>query len=263
MGHYEESHNGDAGGDQLTNLIDERTGELDRFTAPLYTVAEASRYLDVPVSTVATWVQGYSRESLGRRVVTGAAVLTAIRKAGTRGGPTIPFIGLAEGLVLTAMRRSGVPLQRIRPALTRLEEQFGLEHALATRRLYTDGAEVLFDYAETAEDLQAARAARDLVVVRNNQHVFSEVVQDYLRRLEFADDGYAHLIRLPAYEVAKVVVDPARGFGQPIFARGGARLEDALALFRAGEPLDVVAEEFGIPTAHLEDAVRIATRPAA
>jgi hypothetical protein len=40
-------------------------------------------------------------------------------------------------------------------------------------------------------------------------------------------------------------------------------LEDALALFRAGEPLDVVAEQYGIPRAQLEDAVRIATRVAA
>jgi len=62
---------------------------------------------------------------------------------------------------------------------------------------------------------------------------------------------------------AEVVVDQDRGFGQPIFVRGGARLEDALALFRAGEPLDVVAEEYGVPRAELEDAVRIATRVAA
>lgn len=66
----------------------------------------------------------------------------------------------------------------------------------------------------------------------------------------------------PAYGVAEVVVDPSRGFGQPIFARGGARVEDALALLRAGEPLDVVADEYGVPRAQLEDAVRIATRVA-
>ena len=53
-------------------------------------------------------------------------------------------------------------------------------------------------------------------------------MDSYLQRLEFDDQGYVRLIRLPAYEVAEVVVDPARGFGQPIFVRGGARLEDAL-----------------------------------
>jgi hypothetical protein len=34
-------------------------------------------------------------------------------------------------------------------------------------------------------------------------------------------------------------------------------------MFRAGEPLDVVAEEHGVPREQLEDAVRIAVRPAA
>ncbi len=239
----------------------ERPG-VDRFDAALYTVAEAARYLDVPDSSLARWTHGYRQRRAGRREVVGEPLLTALPRTGPR-GPVIPFIGLAEGVVLTAMRRSGVPLQRIRPALARLEEQFGLAHALASKRLYTDGAEVLFDYAETGADPVAARAARDLVVVRNDQRVFNEIVEAYLRRLDFGADGYPRLIHLPAYEVADVIVDPSRGFGQPIFARGGARLEDALALFRAGEPLDVVAEEYGIPREQLEDAVRIATRPAA
>ncbi len=178
-------------------------------------------------------------------------------------GPVIPFIGLAEGLVLAAMRRSGVPLQRIRPALGRLEAEFGLGHAQASRRLYTDGAEVLFDYAESCDDATAARAARELVVVRNNQRVFNEIVESYLRRVEFGDDGHARLIHLPAYEVADIVVDPDRGFGQPVFARGGARLEHALALFPGGGSLEVVADEFGIPIDQLEDAFRIAVRSAA
>lgn len=195
-------------------------------------------------------------------VAVGAPLLTALPRVGVR-GPVIPFVGLAEGLVLTAMRRSGVPLQRIRPALIRLEKELGLAHALASKRLYTDGAEVLYDYAESGDDPTAAKAARDLVVVRNNQRVFNEIVQGYLRRLDFGDDGYARLIHLPVYGTADVVVDPTRGFGQPIFARGGARIEDALSLFRAGEALDAVAREYGIPPAQLEDAVRIATRVAA
>jgi uncharacterized protein (DUF433 family) len=175
----------------------------------------------------------------------------------------IPFVGLAEGLVLAAIRRAGVPLQRIRPALARLQEELGHDHALASKRLYTDGAEVLFDYAKTDSDLDSARAARELVVVRNDQRVFNDVVDGYLRRVEFGPDGYAQIIHLPGYRDAEVVVDPMRGFGQPIFVRGGARLEDALALFDAGEPLDVVADEYGIPTAQLEDALRVAVRHAA
>ncbi len=245
------------------NLLDTRTGAPDRFGAPLYTISEAARYLDVPASTLKSWTHGYNRQSAGRAPVTGKPILTSISCRGPGRSPVLPFIGLAEGLVLTAMRRSGVPLQRIRPALARLDRQLGLRHALASKRLYTDGVEVLFDYAEKTGDGDVSSALRDLVVVRSNQRVFNEVVELYLRRLDFGDDGYARLIRLPAYEVAEVIADPARGFGQPIFARGGARIEDALAMFRAGEPLDIVAAEYNVPREQLEDAVRIATRVAA
>ena len=172
----------------MTALLGDAPSALDRFSSPLYTVAEAARYLDVPASTLTSWAKGYRRAGKGRPALTGSPVLTTV--PAPRRGPVIPFVGLAEGLVLTAMRRAGVPLQRIRPALVLLDKELGLQHALASSRLYTDGAEVLYDYGETGEDQEAARAARELVVVRSDQRVFNEAVDAYLRRLEFADDGY-------------------------------------------------------------------------
>ena len=100
-------------------------------------------------------------------------------------------------------------------------------------------------------------------MVRNNQRVFSEVVDLYLRRIDFAQDGYAQLIRLPQYKVAEVTVDPDHAFGRPRFANGGASVDDAIDLFRAGEPVDAVAEEFGLSRDEVEDAIRVATRAAA
>ncbi len=62
--------------------------------------------------------------------------------------------------------------------------------------------------------------------------------------------------------MANVVVSWRRGFGQPVFRRGGARVEDALGMFWAGESLATVAEEYGIPDDQLEEAVRVASRTA-
>lgn len=221
-------------------------------------MAEAARHLDVPASTLRNWARGYEWSSHGR-TVHGDPILTTVEVA-HRSGASIPFVGLAEGLVLAAIRQSGVPLQRIRPALNRLDEEFGIQHALASKKLYTDGAEVLLDISSDLDDPADKQALGDLVVVRNGQRVFNAVVKSYLQRIKYDSDGYVHLIRLPAYTVAEVIVDPNRGFGQPIFARGGARLEDTLSLFRAGESLGEVANEFGVPLPELEDAVRIATR---
>src|SRR6266487_1631557 len=211
-----------------------------RFETPLYRMADAAKYLDVSTATFATWAKGYVRQAPGRPVVKGQPIVTALPSHG-RNYPTIPFIGLAEGMALAAFRRKGVALQRIRPALQVLAQVFGLRHALASKALYTDGAEVLYDYAEQQGDTPEAIDARELVVVRNNQRVFTPLVQDYLERIEYGPDNYARLIHLPGYRDAKVVADPKRSFGQPIFAHGAARVADVLERFWAGEDLSVVA----------------------
>jgi uncharacterized protein (DUF433 family) len=243
-------------GDALTSTLDLR------FEQPLYTVAEASRIVDVPASTLSEWAKGYVKRVPGRPEVTGEPVITSV-VPGRRGEPSIPFVGLTEALVLAAIRRSGVPMQRVRPALAAIHEGIGLPHALASRRLFTDGAELLYDFGERRAGTPEGEVARELTVVRSGQRVFAEVIGEYLRRIEYGDDGYARLIRVPAYERAQVVADPVRSFGAPIFERGGARVVDVLDRFQAGESLEDVAAEFGVPFEHLEDVLRVASRRAA
>lgn len=118
----------------------------DRFTVPLYSVAEAALHIDVPVSTFRSWTHGWAHRGRGRRRVTSEPIVTTLPRDA---GVSVPFVGLAEAHALAAIRRSGVPLQRIRPALQRLHDELGIEHVLASRSLYTDGAEVLYDFAES------------------------------------------------------------------------------------------------------------------
>ena len=235
---------------------------VDRFATLLYGLGEAAGYLDVPSSTLATWAYGYERRGAAAGVIVGRPVITAVRPA-RRDAAAVPFIGLAEGYALAAFRQAGVPMQRIRPAIDALDHELGLKYALASRRLYSDGAEILYDYARHAGDTPEGESARELVVVRNNQRVFAEVVERYLRRIDFAADGYAQVIHLPQYRVADVTIDPDHAFGRPRFARGGAGLDDVMDLFLAGEPVDAVAAEFGLTRDEVEDALRATTRTAA
>ncbi len=154
-------------------------------------------------------------------------------------------------------------MQRVRPALKELQEQIGIDHALASQRLYTDGAELLFDYAERSHEAGMDIRTSDLVVIRNGQRVFAAVILQYLKRIEYGQDGYASLIRVPAYGGAEVVADPGRSFGSPVFERGGARVSDVLERFWAGESLEELSEEFGVPHHQLEDVVRATSRRAA
>ena len=147
-----------------------------RIARAIFTLRETAGYLDVPNSTVQWWARPpEDRKSL----------ITCFPSQGREA--TVPFIGFAEALVLTSFRRAGVPMQRIRPAVEVLAKEIGVEHALASQRLYTDGAEVLFDYAESKGETKIG----NLTVVRTNQRQFTSVVSDYLKRIEYGGDGWA------------------------------------------------------------------------
>jgi hypothetical protein len=50
----------------------------ETFDVPLYTISEAARALDGPVTTFATWALGYVRQPSSRREVRGEPVVTAL-----------------------------------------------------------------------------------------------------------------------------------------------------------------------------------------
>ncbi|HEY7830287.1 MAG TPA: hypothetical protein VIC06_06965 [Solirubrobacteraceae bacterium] len=216
-----------------------------RVARPVFTLREAAVYLGLPKSTLHSWA----------RPAGGALpVVTCFPPHGREA--TVPFIGFAEAYVLAAFRRAGVPMQRIRPAVEVLSSGIGVEHALASKSLYTDGAEVLYDYAASEHDEEL----RGLTVVRTGQRQFAEIVRDYLKRITYGDDGWASQVRLPAYGRAQVIVNPRRAFGLPLVVHGGARVEDLVDRFVAGDTLADIAEDFGVPEPEVEDVVRVATR---
>ena len=228
--------------------------EDPRFTTPLYTIAQAASVLAVPTATLRDWATGYLRKRVGAQATIGQPVVTTAEPP-TPQGPSLPFVGLAEAYILAAFTAAGVPLQRIRPAILRLQQEVGLEQALASERLKTDGAEVLWDYGRTAADRDVAEAVDHLVVVRNQQGVFREVVQDYLARVVYRE-GWIQLIRLPRYPGVDVTVDPRINFGQPTLARRGIRVADVLNRVRAGEDPEQVAYDYDLRPGEVQAVLR-------
>ena len=219
-----------------------------RVARAIFTLRETAGYLGIPKSTVQWWARPPDAKK---------PLITCFPRQGRQA--TVPFIGFAEAYVLSAFRRAGVPLQRIRPAVEKLSSTIGVEHALASKRLYTDGAEVLYDYAVERDEGELL----ELVVVRTQQHQFSEVVKDYLKRIHYAGDGWASSVHLPTYGTAEVTVDPKVAFGLPLVAHGGARVEDLVDRFQAGDSVAELASDFGVPPEEVEDVIRVATRTAA
>jgi uncharacterized protein (DUF433 family) len=208
----------------------------------LYSIAEAAQYLGLPYSTLQSWVSpGAEREPL----------VTSLPRKGYEA--SIPFIGFTEAFVLQAARRAGVPRTRIRPGVEAVKAELGLEHALASKLLYTDGAELLVRYAAEDDDLEVART---------RQRQLTKTVKDQLLLITYAGDGYAARLQLPGYGPAEVIVDPAVAFGYPVVKGKGARVQDVLDRFWAGESLREIAYDFDLNEEAVEALLRAQTRPA-
>jgi len=202
------------------------------FTTPIYSQSEAARIIQAPPSSFGRWAQGHRfKQRQEGEWGTSPALISGVRPGR---GITVSFDALAEGFIIEAFRRAGLPLARIRPAVEVLRKEIGLEQALLSDQLMTDGAEILIRNGEG-----------DLVVVRNHQGVFKEVVSAFLKSISYTD-GFASVIHLPTFEIVDVVIDPHRNSGQPTIDRIGVRVEDVLSRARAGETLGDISDDFGM-----------------
>jgi uncharacterized protein (DUF433 family) len=148
-------------------------------------------------------------------------------------------------------------MQHIRKSLAAIESTIGLEHALASRKLYTDGAAIIYDYAHQEDDDEV------LAVVVSGERIFSPIVSDYLRRITYADDQFATRLVLPITKEPLIVADPKRAHGRPLFLRGGAPMEDVIDRFRAGESFRSVARDFDLKPEDVEEVIRVSLPAAA
>ncbi|HEX2132059.1 MAG TPA: DUF433 domain-containing protein [Actinophytocola sp.] len=210
-----------------------------RFRRPLMTMADAGRHLGIPRQTFHRWARGYER---------GGPLLHVPEPENARRA-NVPFVALAEAWVLEGLRRAGVRPSQIRPALVRLQEEFGREYVLVSPALATDGISVLWDFSRTD-------AGAGLIEGRTGQAVIREIVQEYVEYVGFGADNYPNRLRLKPFEPAKVIIDPYRSSGQPVFEGAGTKVANVAAMLKAGEDPAVVAEEHGVGA----DAVRAAAR---
>ena len=206
----------------------------------IFTVHEASRYLDVPYSTLRTWLSPQEGRPLVPTVVAHGHV------------PRLSFLGFAEAFVIAAAKNAGVPPHRIRDGVAAVRKEIGVDYALATHRLYVDKAELLV----APEGGTSLEDPADLEVARNRQVQMTRVVKQHLEHIAYGDDGVAESLSLPIYETARVIVDPREAFGAPIISRTGTRVRDIVSLWHADEDLRDIAYDFGLTVEEVQDVIR-------
>ena len=209
---------------------------INIYTTPLLTAREAARHLRMPESTLDNWLADSK---------SGDPLVHAVAPE-RRGWPRVPFVGVIEAYVLRALRDLGMPLADVKKAAEIVRAEFDDPYALASKRIATDGIAV---FVRLADD--------SLVHARDKQGAIREVLDDYLRYIEWSDDGSPKRLRLCQYPSgADVVIDPRFGWGAPVLDRNKVKVDDIVALWRAGESIKQVADEYDLTESAVEDVLR-------
>jgi len=213
---------------------------------PVYTTAEAARYLRLPASTVRAWAFGQRYRVNGESRRFQPVIATADSR-----GRRLSFINLVELLVLAAIRKKHrVAMKQVRGAVDYLRKRHPSDHPLADHQFQTNGI-----------DLFVEKYGELLNISRDGQIAMKDVIQRYLKLVERDASGVPFKLHLPRRAdapdaLAAVVIDPQRGFGRPVLDGRGIRTEVIIDRFHAGESVASLADDYALDVAVIEDILR-------
>ncbi|MEO7195163.1 MAG: DUF433 domain-containing protein [Pseudonocardiaceae bacterium] len=212
---------------------------IDKYHDALLTPKETARHLQLPRSTLNYWL---SDQGAGEALVHRVPPVK-------RGWPSVPFIAVIEAYVLRSLRDLGLSKKKVHDAAVAVRREFKTPYGLATQRIATDGIDIFVSYADG-----------DLVRAHDGQAPIRNIIDEYLRYITWDEaDGSPMRLTLQQYpDIAPVVIDPRFGWGAPVITTNNVQVDMVVKLWRAGESLDAVAEEYGLTRDVAEAICRIA-----
>jgi len=218
-------------------------GTDERLELPLYGLAEAALYLRLPIKTLEYW-------AFGRKPI------APVIRAASKQPRALSFMNLLECHMLASMRSLyNLRLPKIRRAMGQLNKISGFDHPLIEEPLYTNRVDVLIKQIDKLVNLS-----------RGGQLVIPEIVEAHLERVEY-DKGslrfFPFVRERSLAEPKLIVINPALGFGKPVIAGTGISTAVIASRFNARESVPALAEEYGLETQQIEEAIRWETRAVA
>lgn len=210
---------------------------LDR---AIYSHADVDRLVGVPSGTARRWLEGYSRA--------GKSYAPVLREHPVE-ADIVTWGEMVEARLLAEFRSREVSVQRMRPAIEQLRNEFG-RYPLAQAKPFLDveGRELV----RVVQDRVGLDRSLQLVVVRNGQSMMTTATERFRHAVDYDQDAAVRL--RPNARTPLVVMDPARTFGQP--AIRNVRTETLAEEYRAGTARDELAELYDLTPLQVDDAIR-------
>jgi uncharacterized protein (DUF433 family) len=216
--------------------------KTDPRLAPAYTLAQAARYLRIPLPTVRSWVIG---RDYPRR--TGQARFHPVVEPPKDPSQRLSFRNLVELAALRALRTDhGLKLSAVREALGFVRTKFGDEAPLASHDLYASPGELFLE-----------RYGELINLNRAGQLGIRAVLQGLLTRLKWdRNQAVRFFPPVPSRPDAKnIMLDPTVSFGRPVLSRLGVTTSVIVDRINAGEGPAEVAQDYGATDEEIMDAL--------
>ena len=210
-------------------VVDIYSGQ-DPLEMPLYTYADASRYINIPSSTVHSWSQGSHQKGKFYKPLINAS-----------GDDILPlsFHNLVELYVLSALRSfHQISSTKIRQALNNAKSKLGKERVLLSEELFTFGRDMFIEDLGDVINLN-----------KGNQIVLKDILKNYLKRVQ-RDDAKIPIKLFPMIEGLSdrdhnpVSIDPQVSFGRPVVTGTGISTKVIASRINAGESPETVASDY-------------------
>ena len=217
----------------------------DLLERPVYGFQQVDRLLVLHAGTAQRWIDGYERR--------GHSYPPVVRVEST-GDEIVTWGEFVEARFLAEYRDKGVPMVKMRPAIERLRERFGIKYPLAHLKPFAMGRELV---EEVQEEVGLDKALR-LVVIRSGQYLLTDPAEHFLRSVDFGGDahtgeGIAQRLH-PLAGNTVVMVDPLRQFGEPVVRSVPTAV--IAEMFDAGDSVEAIADLYDLPTADVEAGLR-------
>lgn len=211
---------------------------------PAYGLAEAARYVKLPVATLRSWVAGRTYPGAG-----GVHRFQPLIHPPQEKPPVLTFWNLIEAHVLRSLRTEhGVTIKAVRKALDYAERTLKIKRLLLSRDLRADAGRLFLAKYGQLIDLPAS-----------GQLAMRLVFEEHLKRVEW--DEWKFPVRLYPFLSADtpaprtIAIDPKIAFGRPIIARAGISTAAIADRIDAKEPAAEVAADYDLTVEEVEQAV--------
>lgn len=217
----------------------------EALNAPAYSLAEASRLVNMKKWTVRRYLRGYKYDYAEQRVQQPPVVKGSKIKE-----PYASFLDLIDLIFIRELLKRGFFLPTIRKALDEARDWLGTPH-FARSEFFTAGVNEI-----------ALRLPRDgcmIVLLTGGQSAMPQIIEMFSDKLDFENiTEYGFVKRwYPRGMDGMIVIDPTISFGRPTIIGTGIPTNNIYDLYLGEEKeLEPVSKWFNIPQNHVQTAVQ-------